>query len=51
MDKIIYKGLGDKISFKKHVFIVHYQSGKVDIIPISKKLFNVFTQLNFATEG
>ena len=49
-EKIIYKGLGHKIAFKKWSLIVH-TTERAFIQPISKELYDVFLAQGYAEEG
>jgi len=51
MDKIIYKGSGHKLAFDTWSMIIHYKSGKVSIMPISKQVYDTLLQLGYAEEG
>jgi len=50
MDKLIYKALGHKWCFGEWSLIVHYESGKIDIITIPKKVYKALLSLRAAEE-
>jgi len=40
MNKIVYKGLGHKLTFGKYSFIVGRGDGSADVMPISKEVYD-----------
>lgn len=50
MDKIIYKGLGHKLAFRKWSLITHSKKGNVKIMPVSKQVYNVLKALGYPEE-